>query len=86
MKEALGSGQWPNVKKKSKKGKVISEKESMFSEKGRKQASSKFAPKTKFMRAKNLLRGLLRKNHAAKRDSTNTDADEGELGKAGGTG
>ena len=79
VKEALGSGQWPNVKKKLKKGKVIPDQGKVISEKGRKLASSKFAPKTKFMRAKDLLRGLLRKNHAAKKDSTNID--KGELGK-----
>merc|ERR1712126_123207 len=80
VKEALGSGQWPNVKKKFKKGKVIPEKGKVIPdqgkvkpEKGEKLASSKFAPKTKFMRAQDLLRGLLRKNHAAKKDSTNMD-------------
>lgn len=82
MKEALGSGQWPNVKKKlKKKGKVIPDQGKVIPEKGRKPASSKYAPKTKFMRAKDLLRGLLRKNHAAKKDSRNIDVDKGELGK-----
>ena len=96
MKEALGSGQWPNVKKKLKKkgkvipekgkaipdqGKLIPEKGKVIPETGRKLASSKYAPKTKFMRAKDLLRGLLRKNHAAKKDSRNIDVDKGELGK-----
>ena len=42
------------------------------------RSGSKFAPKTKFMRAQDLLRGLLRKNHAAKKDLTNMD--KGELG------
>ena len=96
VKEALGSGQWPNVKKKLKKkgkvipekgkaipdqGEVIPEKGKMIPEKGRIAANSKFAPKTKFMRAKDLLRGLLRKNHAAKKDSRNIDVDNGEVGK-----
>lgn len=82
MKEALGSGQWPNVKKKlKKKGKVIPDQGKVIPEKGRKPASSKYAPKTKFMRAKDLLRGLLRKNHAAKKDSRNIDVNKGELGK-----
>ena len=82
MKEALGSGQWPNVKKKlKKKGKVIPDQGKVIPEKGRKPASSKYAPKTKFMRAKDLLRGLLRKNHAAKKDSRNIDVDKGELDK-----
>ena len=82
VKEALGSGQWPNVKKKlKKKGKVIPDQGKVIPEKGRKPASSKYAPKTKFMRAKDLLRGLLRKNHAAKKDSRNIDVDKGELGK-----
>ena len=82
VKEALGSDQWPNVKKKlKKKGKVIPDQGKVIPEKGRKPASSKYAPKTKFMRAKDLLRGLLRKNHAAKKDSRNIDVDKGELGK-----
>ena len=82
MKEALGSGQWPNVKKKlKKKGKVIPDQGKVIPEKGRKPASSKYAPKTKFMRAKDLLRGLLRKNHAAKKDSRNIDGKKGESGK-----
>ena len=89
MKEAIGSGQWPNMKKKLKKGKVIpekkgkvkSEKGKVIPEKGTEPASSKFAPQTKFMRAKDLLRGLLRKNHAAKKDLRNNkgEADQEEL-------
>ena len=95
VKEALGSGQWPKAKKKLKKGKVIPdqgkvapdqgkevpEKGKVISEKGKKLASSKFAPKTKFMRAKDLLRGLLRKNHAAKKDSRNIDSKKIESDK-----
>ena len=103
MKEAIGSGQWPNVKKKMKskkgkvilekgkvtpeKGKVITEKGTVISEKGKviteksTKSASKFAPQTKFMRAKDLLRGLLRKNHAAKKDFRNVDGSKDELGK-----
>ena len=90
VKEAIGSGQWPNARKKLKKGKVIPERGNARSEKGKgnpekgkvipekgtKPASSKFAPQTKFMRAKDLLRGLLRKNHAAKKDLTNNKGGE----------
>ena len=87
MKEAIGSGQWPNVKKKMKLKKVIPEKGKVMPEKGKvipekaTKLASKFAPQTKFMRAKDLLRGLLRKNHAAKKDFRNIDGIKGELGK-----
>ena len=100
VKEAVGSGQWPNVKKvKSKKGKVVPEKSTkqeskkvkVIPEKSTKQdlkkgkviheKSSKLAsklPQTKFMRAKDLLRGLLRKNHAARKDFGNLEKLEEE--------
>ena len=85
VKEAVGSGQWPNVKKvKSKKGKVVPEKSTkQESKKGKviHEKSSKLAsklPQTKFMRAKDLLRGLLRKNHAARKDFGNLEKLEEE--------
>ena len=100
VKEAVGSGHWPNVKKvKSKKGKVVPEKSTkqeskkvkVIPEKSTKQdlkkvkviheKSSKLAsklPQTKFMRAKDLLRGLLRKNHAARKDFGNLEKLEEE--------
>ena len=63
MKDAVDSGQWPNARKKvkSKRGKV------------EKDGKSKIAPKTKFSRAKNLLKGLLRKNHTAKKSFSTHD-------------
>ena len=66
MKDAVDSGQWPNVRKKvkSKRGKV------------EKDGKSKIAPKTKFSRAKNLLKGLLRKNHTAKKSFSTHDNPE----------
>ena len=85
VKEAVGSGQWPNVKKvKSKKGKVVPEKSTkQESKKGKviHEKSSKLSsklPQTKFMRAKDLLRGLLRKNHAARKDFGNLEKLEEE--------
>ena len=63
------------------RGKEVPEKGKVISEKGKKLTSSKFAPKTKFMRAKDLLRGLLRKNHAAKKDSRNIDSKKIESDK-----
>ena len=86
VKEAVGSGQWPNVKKvKSKKGKVVPEKSTkQESKKGKviHEKSSKLSsklPQTKFMRAKDLLRGLLRKNHAARKDFGNLEKLEEEV-------
>ena len=72
MKDAVDSGQWPNARKKvkSKRGKV------------EKDGKSKIAPKTKFSRAKNLLKGLLRKNHTAKK-SFSTHDNPGDI--SGGT-
>ena len=72
MKDAVDSGQWPNARKKvkSKRGKV------------EKDGKSKIAPKTKFSRAKNLLKGLLRKNHTAKK-SFSTQNNPGDI--SGGT-
>ena len=66
VKEAVDSGQWPNARKKvrSKRGKV------------EKDGKSKVAPKTKFSRAKNLLKGLLRKNHTAKKSFSTHDNPE----------
>ena len=66
VKEAVDSGQWPNTRKKvkSKRGKV------------EKDGKSKIAPKTKFSRAKNLLKGLLRKNHTAKKSFSTHDNPE----------
>ena len=96
MKEAIGSGQWPNVKKKmklkkvkviAKKGKVIPETGIGILEKGKvipektSKLASKLAPQNKFTRAKDLLRGLLRKNHAARKNFRNIDANKDEVGK-----
>ena len=74
MKDAVDSGQWPNARKKvkSKRGKVEND------------GKSKIAPKTKFSRAKNLLKGLLRKNHTAKKSFSTHDNPEDISGGTGG--